>query len=80
MARSDLRIYYGPEEVRQPQSSPALPTAHVAVPLSEVFPLLVEAMRSERAWLNDFQDEQIVISDDLHQVLLAYRQYRQSSA
>ena len=81
MVRSDLRIYYGPDDENpNPQIPSAQTPGRVAVPLSEIFPLLAEAMRSDRAWLRDFQDDEIISSEDLHQVLLAYRQYRQSTA
>jgi len=41
--------------------------------LSEVFPLLAEAVRSERTWLRDFKHDEITISTDLYEVLRAYQ-------
>lgn len=76
MAQPKLRIYYGDD-------SPAadLPAANeqpqtVTVPLADVFPLLAEAARGRRAWLADFADDQITISQDLYEVIVAYQHYR----
>ncbi|MBI3463286.1 MAG: hypothetical protein HY000_09535 [Planctomycetes bacterium] len=52
----------------------------VTVPLSEVFGLLADAVRSERTWLHDFKDEEIAISSDLYEVILAYQYCRRPSA
>lgn len=82
MNRSHLRIYYGP-----PEETPAatlMQTEHTAqsvrVPLGEILPLLVDAVHSRRTWLRDFEDEEITISTDLYEVLLAYQHYRRPSA
>lgn len=79
MARSRLRVYYGPE------SAPATvhhehDPAKVTVPLGDVLPLLVDAVRHQRAWLGDFMQDDVTISTDLYEVLLAYRHYRRPSA
>jgi hypothetical protein len=52
----------------------------VTVPLGEIFPLLADAVRSERTWLRDFSDDEITISSDLYEVILAYQHYRRPSA
>ena len=82
MSRTHLRIYNGPTE--------DAPTFHlmdhrdlpqkVSVSLAEVLPLLVDAVQSERTWLRDFADEQVAISTDLYEVILAYQHYRRPSA
>ncbi|HEX4144836.1 MAG TPA: hypothetical protein VHY91_15135 [Pirellulales bacterium] len=81
MARAQLRVYYGP----QVEASTSLPsTANhkdvVTVPLGEIFPLLADAVRSERTWLRDFEDDEITISSDLYEVILAYQHFRRPSA
>lgn len=81
MARSQLRVYYGPQneacaairETKQTEDA-------VSVPLGEVLPLLADAVRNERTWLRDFEDDQITISTDLYEVILAYQHYRRPSA
>ncbi len=74
-----LRVYYGPSEGEETTQSVNV-TSVVSVPLGEVLPLLVDAVRSERTWLSDFQNEEITLSTDLYEVLLAYQHYRRPSA
>ena len=81
MARSQLRVYYGPQgeacaAVGQDQHM----KDSVTVPLGEVLPLLADAVRNERTWLSDFSDDPITISPDLYEVILAYQHYRRPSA
>ena len=81
MTRSLLRIYHGPQSDPAPVlRESSLPQNSVTLPLSEVFPLLADAVRSERTWLRDFEDDEITISSDLYEVILAYQHYRQPSA
>ena len=81
MARSQLRVYYGPPSEVQPTITE---TTHrkdvVSVPLGEIFPLLADAVRSDRTWLRDFEEDEITISTDLYEVILAYQHYRRPSA
>ena len=80
MARTNLRIYRGPDEeavaVRPARTSPGSITVNVG----EVLPLLAEAVASQRTWLADFEDDPITISADLYEVLLAYQYYRYPAA
>jgi hypothetical protein len=80
MASTNLRIYRGPiEETSAPRSTnPARET--VTVNLGEVLPLLADAVASRRTWLSDFEDDEITISADLYEVLLAYQYYRHPAA
>ncbi len=74
-----LRVYYGPED----QSAEATPASHqsaVTVLLTEILPLLADAYNSRRAWWRDFADDEVTISADLYEVLLAYQHYRRPSA
>lgn len=75
MARNRLRVYYGPEEEQAPAHA-----STVSVQLGEVLPLLADAMRQGRAWVDDFCDDEVVISSDLYEVLLAYQHFRRPSA
>jgi hypothetical protein len=84
MGQPRLRIYYGPPD-STPPTQPELPdttkqTDTVTVPLGEVFPLLGEAVRSDRTWLRDFEDDEVTISADLYEVILAYQHFRRPSA
>ena len=80
MARQ-LRIYRGPAEQSAPQR-PASTTGHntVTVSVAEVLPLLADAVASQRTWLTDFADDDITISADLYEVLLAYQYFRSPAA
>ncbi len=73
-----LRVYYGPEETAEGAATVQAPT--VTVPLMEILPLLADAVQSQRTWLRDFSDEEVTISLDLYEVLLAYKYYRRPSA
>lgn len=81
MGMPQLRIYYGPEEYSAAalQSSPAAPE-RVTLPLGDVFPLLAEALQTGKTWVQDFAQEEITVSTDLYEVLLAYQHYRRPSA
>ena len=78
MARANLRIYRGPESKTsvRPASTPATVTVNVG----EVLPLLADAIASERTWLSDFENDEITITADLYEVLLAYQYYRHPAA
>jgi len=81
MARSQLRVYYGPQsDVCAAVSENKEAEDVITVSLGEVLPLLADAVRNERTWLRDFQDDSITISTDLYEVILAYQHYRRPSA
>lgn len=78
MAQPHLRIYYGPDDqvAVDGNASGEPQVERVTVALSDVIPLLVDAIRDERTWLRDFSEDEITISSDLYEVLLAYQHYR----
>jgi hypothetical protein len=82
MKSPQLRIYHGPTEDAGAVQITEMPVRrqNVTLPLVDVLPLLRDAVRSERTWLRDFQDDDITISMDLYEVLLAYQHYRRPSA
>jgi hypothetical protein len=80
MAQPHLRVFLGEEEF-----SPAPPPRpagdeKVQVRLGDVARLLADAVHSDRTWLYDFQDDEITLSADLYEVMLAYRFFRRPSA
>ena len=82
MNASHLRVYYGPKD---DPSALAVTQEHaqretVTVPLTDVLPLLADAVQSQRTWLRDFEDDEVTISSDLYEVILAYQHYRRPSA
>ena len=48
------------------------------VRLEQIFPLLLDAVANDSAWLADFSEEPVTISDDLYDVILAYRHFRKN--
>ncbi len=82
MSASPLRVYCGPSE-----DSATLEAGlggrkreTCTVPLTEILPLLADAVQSQRTWLRDFEDDEITISMDLYEVILAYQHFRRPSA
>lgn len=68
--RHSLRLYTGDDEtttLTQPQ---------LTVTLGEISNILADAVNSRRAWLNDFEDDQVQISSDLYEVLTTYWRLR----
>lgn len=81
MARANLRIYRGPSETTTTaRGAGKIGGGTVTVRVGEVLPLLADAVASQRTWLGDFKDDEITISDDLYEVLLAYQYYRHPAA
>ncbi|MGO8689995.1 MAG: hypothetical protein ACLQLG_10195 [Thermoguttaceae bacterium] len=82
MSPNHLRVYYGPQEEAATLSATPDQAARdtATVPLMDVLPLLSDAVQSERTWLRDFADDEVTISIDLYEVLLAYQHYRRPSA
>ncbi len=79
MARAQLRVYHGPE-TKSFRRAEQQPENTVQLKLSEILPLLADAVQSQRTWLRDFKDDEITISNDLHEVILAYQYCRRPSA
>ena len=76
-----LRIYRGPgDNTLASRSAETANQNQLTVSVGEVLPLLADAMASRRTWLRDFEDDEITISSDLYEVLLAYRHFRRPSA
>lgn len=82
MAACQLRVYYGPNGASLNGAGPNATTQAdtVTVALGEILPLLAEAVQSRRTWLDDFAADDVTISTDLYEVLLAYQHYRRPSA
>jgi hypothetical protein len=80
MARSNLRIYRGPEASASVRAASKVGNPNVTVSVGEVLPLLADAFNSQRTWLEDFEGDELTISADLYEVLLAYQYYRHPAA
>ena len=71
MPATRLRLYRGPDETTAEDADEAPKT--ICLPASEIIPLLADAFASRRTWLADFEHDKVTISNDLYEVLLAYR-------
>ena len=81
MAYPRLRLFSGLDEAdTSPVGELSPAKRRVTVALSEILPLLTDAVRNRRTWLRDFADDEVTISDDLYDVLMAYRSFRRPSA
>ena len=74
MATARLRLYPHPEDEREDESVPAIP-----IRLSDLYPLLAQAYRDNYVWLRDFEDEQLMVSNDLYEVVRAFSNCRPSA-
>ena len=71
---AQLRVYNATHE------SPAdLPAPEVGVRLGDLLPLVALAQRNNYLWLQDFLDDEVLITADLYDVLRAFRAYRPSA-
>lgn len=80
MAMRQLRVYTEPDVETIACATLPQREGGVRVPLGEVLPLLADAVASDRTWLRDFSDEDITVSNDLFDVLQAYRHFRRPGA
>lgn len=69
-----LRVYSTPDEV----DSAGQPATE-RVSLGELLPLLALAQRRNYVWLQDFLDDEVIITPDLSEVLRSFRVYRPSA-
>jgi len=82
MSATHLRIYDGPPNATGGVDGTCSGSVRQSctVPLVDILPLLADAVQSERTWLGDFEDDEITISMDLYEVILAYQHFRRPSA
>ena len=69
-----LRVYSIPEEF-ETEGQPA--TERVS--LGELLPLLALAQPPNYVWLQDFLDDEVIITSDLSEVLRSFRVHRPSA-
>jgi hypothetical protein len=75
MATAHLRVFPRPEDEAQgPSHAPAVP-----IRLVDLYPLLAQAYRDNYVWLRDFEDDQLLVSSDLFEVVRAFSNCRPSA-
>lgn len=82
MRAQTLRLYRGPEDevATAPSARMSADNQRVTAPASQILPLLADALRSQRTWLEDFADDEVTLSADLYEVLMAYQHFRRPVA
>lgn len=75
MATARLRLYPRPDDApREDFRSPSVP-----IRLSELYPLLAQAVRDNYVWLRDFEDDELLVSHDLYEIVRAFSNIRPSA-
>ena len=74
MARRLLRVYPTADA-----EAPPAPEASVRIRLGELLPLVAMAQRMHFIWLQDFLDDEVMVTNDLYEVLQAFRTCRPSA-
>lgn len=72
---AQLRVYSADEETTCLEG----PEPTVRVSLGDLLPLIALAQRHNYLWLQDFLDEEVAITEDLYEILRAFRCYRPSA-
>jgi hypothetical protein len=69
-----LRVFPSPKDESVEGQDPS-----VRVSLGDLLPLIALAHRHNYLWLQDFLDDEVVITADLYEVLRAFRCHRPSA-
>ncbi len=75
MATARLRVFPHPEEETHDE---ALPPS-VPIRLRDLYPLLAQAYRDNYVWLRDFEEDELLVSNDLYEVVRAFTNCRPSA-
>jgi len=81
MQKPNIRIFYEAETGRVIGSKQNSKTGNEKVTLraGDVLAWLADAADKDRSWLNDFADDEVTVSQDLYEVIQAYRHFRRSA-
>lgn len=75
MATARLRVFPRPEEeAPEPENTPVVP-----IRLADLYPLLAQAYRDNYVWLRDFEEDQLLVSSDLFEIVRAFADCRPSA-
>jgi len=75
MPSARLRVF--PPETGDEPRSPSAPA--VPIRLVDLYPLLAQAYRDNYVWLRDFEDDELLVSSDLFEVVRAFSDCRPSA-
>lgn len=75
MTTARLRVFPRPEEEpRGKTADPAIP-----IRLIDLYPLLAQAYRDNYVWLRDIEDDELLVSPDLFEIVRAFSGCRPSA-
>ncbi|AMV39497.1 hypothetical protein [Planctomyces sp. SH-PL62] len=74
MATARLRLFPYPEEDHEEVEAPSIP-----IRLCDLYPLLAQAYRDNYVWLRDFENDELLVSGDLYEVIRAFSNCRPSA-
>ena len=81
MRPHQLRVYRGYDDESRSELFDLEPLEPaVRVQLGDLLPLVAMAHKSNFLWLKDFLDDEVSITEDLHQVLQSFRSCRPSAS
>lgn len=72
-----LKLYCPP---REDEDNLPMPEPEVRVRLGDLLPVVAMAQRMNFIWLKDFLDDEVAVSQDLYEVMQAFRSSRPTSA
>ena len=75
MATARLRVFSPVADVPTEEfRSPSMP-----ISLADLYPLLAQAFRDNYTWLRDFENDEVLVSSDLYEVVRAFSNIRPSA-
>ena len=75
MTSARLRVFpHVADDMTEEFRSPSKP-----IRLADLYPLLSQAFRDNYTWLRDFENDEVMVSADLHEVIRAFANIRPSA-
>ena len=78
MQSNHLKVYHGPQA--DTVEIDCTSTDSISISLGKSFHSWQKPIQSNRTWLKDFSNDEVTISTDLYEVILAYQHFRRPSA
>ncbi len=66
--RARLKLFVGDDKQQQGEST----SSDAAMPLENFARVIADAVTWERTWLQDFAEEQVIVSQDLYEIIRMY--------
>lgn len=75
MSVNRLRVYPPQEEAPKPSAQ----APNVSIRLVDLYPLLAQAYQDNYLWLRDFEEDEVLVSADLFEVVRAFSNGRSTA-